>query len=255
MHMFRTVFLALLCYGVITTNAHAAVAAQPPVAHDAVLLPHGTPRGIMLTVHGGGWLDVGEHALAMTRPEAAGFAAQGWIVYNIDYRQGGTSLSDVVAATRWAKARYTQLPLCLYGASAGGQLALVAATIVSGVACVITQGAPTDLVNWHAALSNRMGIVANAKYFFGARGAATITNPVWLATHHHFRHTRLLLVQGTQDKLVEASQAARLCSVAPHCSVAHIRPGAVPFTHGFGAAHDLLSAWHRAAAMLTAVAR
>ncbi len=90
------------------------------------------PRGLVVLVHGGCWLNAFD--LEHTRPLAVEIAARGWETWSVEYRRTGDpgggwpgSLDDVEAAARAiAKARSAR-PLVLAGHSAGGHLALLAA--------------------------------------------------------------------------------------------------------------------------------
>jgi acetyl esterase/lipase len=63
----------------------------------------------------------------------------------VDYPKGGAAVGSVLRSYDKVRARYPGLPVCLYGESAGGHLALLVAAARPDVACVETAGAPTDL--------------------------------------------------------------------------------------------------------------
>ncbi len=99
------------------------------------------PRPLVIYVHGGGW--VGGHtrqagAIADFPAALAGLAAEGFVVASLEYRLAGEAphpaqLQDVRAAVRFLKAnaaRYGIDPsrIALWGGSAGGHLAALAAT-------------------------------------------------------------------------------------------------------------------------------
>jgi acetyl esterase/lipase len=236
--------LGILMLLALGAPASAGVPAAPPVGHDPVLLPAGPARGVVLIFHGGAWVAAGEGMLALTRPEARGLAAAGWIAHNLDYRPGARGLTDVVAAVRWARSRYPRKRLCLYGESAGGHLALVAASRVGGVACVVAQGAPTDLVRWTSDDARTSGMAVHARATFG-RAAGTLANPMWLARHHRLDATRVSLQHLAEDPMVELAQPQRFCRAHPACTVETIAPGETPFTHGLGDARSIGAAWQR----------
>lgn len=103
-------------------------------------------RGVVITIHGGGWFIVGPEAARAERPESALWASRGWTAVNVSYRAGRRSLRDVL----WFYGRVRrhvgkQTPICLTGGSAGGHLALMVAVHRADVDCVIARGAPTDL--------------------------------------------------------------------------------------------------------------
>lgn len=96
-------------------------------------LPTGTPRGVVVVIHGGFWK--AEYDLSLGRPLAASLADEGWAAWNLEYRRvgnggGGPATLDDVAAGIDALA---DLDLDLstvvtLGHSAGGHLAAWAAS-------------------------------------------------------------------------------------------------------------------------------
>lgn len=123
---------------------------QPPAA-TIVQSPAGNVRGTMVMVHGGGWAGpaaTSQNAL-MTMPGET-LRARGWRTVSVDYRAGSDGLEDVIDATRAELALPTGGLLCLYGESAGGQLALDVAAKVAGVDCVIAFAPPDDFEAYQA---------------------------------------------------------------------------------------------------------
>src|SRR4051794_3606567 len=116
---------------------------QAPVSADPVAPPVGT----MLIVHGGGWTghdgDVQRHLLT-ARGDL--FLARGWRVVSVDYNEGPLGIQDVMDAAGAELARGTSNgPLCIYGESSGGHIALMVAARMRSIDCVIGVGTPTDL--------------------------------------------------------------------------------------------------------------
>ena len=94
-----------------------------------VLTPVASPRGVILFVHGGGWVVGTVDVLTDVGKQLA--TATGCIVVMPDYRLAPEHsfpgpLQDCVAAMNWTAARY-DLPLIVAGDSAGGNLAAVLA--------------------------------------------------------------------------------------------------------------------------------
>lgn len=118
---------------------------QAPRRFHQVIAPADEPRGVVLTIHGGGWQWVGEPVAHTEDGNAARFAAAGWVALNVDYRPGRKSVKDVVAWYDWAARRWPGLPICAAGSSAGAHLALMVAVRRPAVRCVIGFGAITDL--------------------------------------------------------------------------------------------------------------
>ena len=94
--------------------------------------PRGASRGTVVVLHGGFWLEAYDVSLA--RPLAADLAARGWTALAVEYRRVGggggypATLDDVSAALDLLAGRTGAGPLVVLGHSAGGQLAVWAAT-------------------------------------------------------------------------------------------------------------------------------
>lgn len=96
-------------------------------------LPSGTPRGLVVVIHGGFWKAA--YGLEYGRPLAASLAEHGWAAWTIEYRRVGSgggvpeTLDDVATAVDTLAGR--DLPLdrvIALGHSAGGHLATWAAS-------------------------------------------------------------------------------------------------------------------------------
>lgn len=109
----------------------------------------------ILVIHGGAW----QGGASMAQGElgtAYWFADHGYGAYVVDYRSAPTmsnTFADVVSAYDYVKSTEKQVygnnqpPICAWGESAGGHLALMLATVRS-LNCVISQAGPTDLVKF-----------------------------------------------------------------------------------------------------------
>ena len=128
--------LGLLCALVVLPAADAQAG-----MHIRWSGPRDARAGVVL-LHGGAWKEVGPAATAALQPAADRFARLGLRVANVDYRPGAASLTDARRALR----RLHRRRVCVYGESAGGQLALMLAARHRSVRCVITVGAVGDLV-------------------------------------------------------------------------------------------------------------
>ncbi|MFB6675052.1 alpha/beta hydrolase [Streptomyces sp. NPDC056390] len=132
-----------------SSGMSASRAAGPPMARVSdhrvevkdgavdvrLFVPEGDVRGLMVYYHGGGWVIGGI-------PQSDAFARiladrTGWAVLLVDYRLAPehrypTAVDDAWSALLWAADRTTELvgadlPLCVAGDSAGGNLAAVVA--------------------------------------------------------------------------------------------------------------------------------
>lgn len=150
----------------------------PPVAEPAISDPVGAVRGTMIMVHAGGWAGHDEYAQdqLMERPGRQ-LLALGWRIVSLDFEEGTAGLQDVLNAAGAELERRTSTgPVCIYGESSGGHLALVAASRLRAINCVIALGPPTDLSLYQqeaaASADGRMKLVAyQMSRFFGTTDA------------------------------------------------------------------------------------
>lgn len=122
-----------------------------------------TPRAAVIVIHGGSWAR-GDKADPEVRDACVRLADQGFVAFSINYRLAPAAvfpaqLDDVQSAVTWLRApeqseRFGIDPdrIGLLGASAGGHLAALAASIGAGdltvearVAAVVDLSGPTDL--------------------------------------------------------------------------------------------------------------
>jgi acetyl esterase/lipase len=131
-------------------------------------LPAGTPRGVVVVIHGGFWRAA--YDLTLGTPLAAGLAAEGWAAWNLEYRRVGggpgggggvpATLDDVAAGIDRLRDLGLDLSTVLtLGHSAGGHLAAWAASRGRSerwrggvdVTGVVSQAGVLDLRSAHAA--------------------------------------------------------------------------------------------------------
>lgn len=233
--------VALAAVAVLSCLPGAAPAATPllrpapapspaPVAAPISADPAGPARGTVILIHGGGWIghDARAQRHLMQQPGDL-FLQRGWRVVSIDYGEGASGLQDVLDATGSELARGTgDGPLCLYGESSGGHLAMIAASRLPAVDCVIGVGTPTDIVNYQAeAVPNpepRAKLVAlrTARFFGTAPAELAPWDPVTLAPT--IRADLLLLREG-DDAVVSAAHAQRVQAARPTTQVLDLEPG------------------------------
>lgn len=104
-----------------------------PSQFGELFRPEGTPRGVVVVIHGGYWHE--QYDLSLSRPLAKDLAAKGWIAWNLEYRRiengGGwpTTFDDIAAGID----KLADIPniatdkVVTLGHSAGGHLAVWAA--------------------------------------------------------------------------------------------------------------------------------
>lgn len=108
-----------------------------PSQFGELSLPTGTPRGVVVVIHGGFWKAA--YDLSLGRPLAASLIEEGWAAWNIEYRRVGpvdrggggglpATFDDVAAAIdRLGDLELDLSTVVTLGHSAGGHLAVWAA--------------------------------------------------------------------------------------------------------------------------------
>ena len=115
--------------GLLTPIIAGQPAPAPIQTPSAALVATPAPvRGTMIMVHGGGWSGPGplSQQPLMTMPGET-LSQRNWRIVSIDYHAGAAGLQDVIDAAGSELTQPTGGLLCIYGESAGAQLALVAA--------------------------------------------------------------------------------------------------------------------------------
>lgn len=171
------------------------------------------PAPVIAFIHGGCWLNA--YDIAHTRPFAAALSAAGYAVWSIEYRRTGDagggwpgSYQDIQAALRALSEQQMDLSrLAIMGHSAGGHLALLAAAEAPAdldVDAVIGLAAITDLPAY--ANGDNSCERATASFMGGEPEAIPEryqqANPAARPVH-----VQTVLIQGTADRIVAASQA------------------------------------------------
>lgn len=209
----------------------------------------GPPKRVMMFIHGGAWFVVGREALEVERSLAGDWRKAGWQTISVTYRGCKKSVGDVSKFYDLVRERVgPNVPICLFGQSAGGHLALMVAARRPDVACVVSLAGPSDL---RAAAKQGRAEAASgagpaklaegsavgtgfAKAAFGKRNlrkASPITRARWI-------FARLLLATAKNDVLVPGGQdynlAARVAHRRPgaYIDTARPEPGSFPFIHG-----------------------
>jgi acetyl esterase/lipase len=247
--MRRRLLLAALIAACALPAAPLATAGAPFVE---VLEPSGQPvRGVVIGIHGGAWYGVGREIALQVRDDLERWRARGWRGVIVDYPKGGDAVDSVLRAFDRVRARYGRdVPICLYGESAGGQLALVvAAERGADVACVETAGAPTDL----GAIDASVGLRAahadrNARMAFPGDALARFS-PVRMAGAIR---APLLLTHLRTDPVIGVAHAYSMGAAVAGSRVVVLEPGRVGWVHGAVAS---LGPVERAEAALDARAR
>ena len=233
--------------GVSASEAAASAASSAaqqatPVAGPVSADPAGPARGTMIMVHAGGWAghDAHSQGLLMDRPGAQ-LVAQGWRVVSLDYNEGTAGLQDVLDAAGAELARGSSTgPLCLYGESAGAHLALVAASRLRAIDCVIALGAPTDLMLYESDAAGgtdtqRLIVAHQMRRFFGSTGEQVA--PWDLVALAPSIRADVLLIHEADDTVVPAVHNERFVAVRPSTESIELEAGdpadaSTSFVHG-----------------------
>lgn len=125
-----------------------------PSQFGELSLPSGTPRGVVVVIHGGFWKAA--YDLSLGRPLAASLVEQGWAAWNLEYRRvgngGGTpeTFDDVAAGIdKLGDLDLDLSTVVTLGHSAGGHLAVWAAGRTDPavpVTAAVSQAGVLDLV-------------------------------------------------------------------------------------------------------------
>lgn len=241
-----------------------ALGAQGPAYSEtgAPTTASGETRGVVLLLHGGGWLLSGSWAATGMRPDADRWRARGWRTVNASYRACGDAIDDVIAFVDHINARIDdRTPLCVVGTSAGAHLALLAAALrPAAVDCVVSQSGPTDLAA--LAAEQTYDPVTGGRWTAGpiavhnlAAAAFGTENLTRLSPAHHPISARMLVAIGEHDWLLAPSQATAFASAqralnpAARVQALVLQSGAAAWGHG-AVSPAAIDAFHQAEAAL-----
>jgi acetyl esterase/lipase len=206
------------------------------------------PRGVMLVIHGGSWVDNGSFWVQTMRADADRWRARGWETVNFTYRSCGQSLGDVLWFYDRARTWFGAATICALGTSAGAHLGLLIGANRPDLYCAVSQAGPTDLstiqnertynpaTGLHDStlggrLVHNLGAAAFgdenlAAYSPAAQASATLKN------------TRVLQAFSADDAFVpfqqaaDLAQAVRAANPAAYVDNVQLATGTIPFGHG-----------------------
>ena len=250
----------LAAFAVFAAPAHANEASEirrvlkPAPFFTEVFAPKRAPRGVAITLHKGSWSATGAAAAASEHADDRAWVRRRWLAVNSSYRPGATGLADIRLVYRrvWRAVRHN-LPVCLVGASSGGNLALTAAEGLPGLSCVVAEATPTDLVNI-ASQPVYDGSTTGPAYIHDAAVQA-LGEPNLAAFSPLFDadriSARVLFAQAEQDPLIPDQQSGDMCvRLAERCAGAmRMAPGPLWFVHA-GVARSQLAAFRDAESRL-----
>ena len=225
-----------------------------PLELDLYLPEADGPLPVVVYVHGGGW----QRGTRREPPPliAADFydqiAGQGLAVAAVDYRLSGEAcfpapLEDVRTAVGWVRDHAAAYGLdaervFLWGDSAGGHLALLAALTGAAVRAAVAWFPVTDLAGMPSDLADAGGIPdrgpdSREARFLGAPASSVpdLARQASPVAHAHAGAPPILLLHGTVDDLVPAAQSVRLAEALGRAGAAvelELVPGATHFWKG-----------------------
>jgi acetyl esterase/lipase len=233
---------------------YGVVIGYRPLELDLYLPSVEGPTPVVVYVHGGGW----QRGSRRDPPPLLdadfydGIAAEGFAVAAVDYRLSGEArfpapLQDVRAAVDWVRDNAGVYGLdagrvFLWGDSAGGHLALLAALTASGVRAAVAWFPVTDLGGMPSDLVSAGGVAdlgpdSREARLLGAPAASVpdLARQASPVAHAHAGAPPILLQHGTVDDLVPAAQSVRLASELRAAGAAvelELVPGATHFWKG-----------------------
>ena len=218
---------------------------------------HMPPIGWVLVIPGGGWQAADAKAVARVDYHAKFFRAHGWGTYDVGYRAGEKSLPDVLSAYDALRKRVgSHARICAWGTSAGGNLALLLASWRPTLACVISEGGPTDLFSFpNEAAWAPPGVSPTTgptwlynKFVLGVLGRSNIRRYTPVLRARKIR-AKLLLGASTRDALVPQLQMWEMWVIRPDNTRTMLLDGSTlpedNFTHG-GVTPSALARWQKA---------
>jgi acetyl esterase/lipase len=215
----RVFAAAVLAALVLAPAARAQDAPSEVLKSDPYYLSffeaEGQQLGTVLLLHGGGWRgDKGPAADDEMRQYIDRLTGWGYDVANLGYRTGLPGLADAVDAFDLIRQRTgPRERVCLFGGSAGAQLALfVAAERGASVDCVVDFLGPPDLTAWGSQPGADLGRNLAVEAFGAQRLAALspinmvdrITAPVLVGA----APCDIFIELSDQERFVEALNAA-----------------------------------------------
>lgn len=171
--------------------------------------PDGPSRGVVVVIHGGFWQ--AQYDLSLGRPLAVALAAAGWTAYNIEYRRVGngggwpatfddvSAAIDALADVEGAESG----PVITLGHSAGGHLAVLAASRPDPVVAVTAAVSQAGVLDLAAAVRDDLGGHA-VQHFLATDAVVPAADPTLLLPVE----VPVRCIHGDRDDIVPASQSS-----------------------------------------------
>lgn len=191
----------------------------------------GTPKGVVMLLHGGGW-QPNRAAYESEMPTAAQLQKLGYATVVIGYGEGATGFRQIQSVYSHVRHRYPGLPVCVHGFSAGGNLGLMLAARERDITCVLGISAPTDLTTIK---SQGGGEAYNLAVDAFGQSRLRDWSPV---KHAGSINAKVMLLAGASDPVVPAAQAREFARAVPGTQVDVIPAGSAPVVWLHGAKVD-----------------
>ena len=146
----------------------------------------------------------------------------------VGYDEGATGFREIKQVYSKVRQRYPDLPVCVHGFSAGGNLGLMLAAREQGIDCVLALAAPTDL----PALKDQ-GAGETYDLAVDAFGEDQLAD--WSPVRDAKRiDAQVLLINAQSDPVVPVAQAREFVKARPGTQLVVIPPGSAPldWLHG-----------------------
>lgn len=204
----------------------------PPIHY----VPEKPAKAVVVTVHGGAWLAVGEKYRDSIAPQAKRFFRSGYEVWNIDYRAGRDGVSDVRSFVGQLASQETR-PIIAWAESAGAHIALTVARNNKDIDGVIGWAGPYDLPALKSADKGWAPLHPIAEAVFGLDGLKQMS-PALLPWK---KRTPMLLAGATNDLEVPYSQVLAMEQRASWADTIKLRAGNKKWEHSLVMPSDIKS--------------
>jgi acetyl esterase/lipase len=242
--------LAVLLAAAVLLALPAAAAAQYPYSqepvHDPIEFTPPRPRATVVLVHAGGWAGADRRQQdGVWQRVSPALTAKGHRVVSLDYGPGAVEgLAAVIRAVDAERAAGAKV-VCLYGESAGGHLALLAAELDRDVDCVATFAAPTHFGALRDAAAEHPEWPGYGHVFHNIIEPVFGSDPAGWEPWEPARHVDgleadLLLMRGDDDPVIPPGQVDRVARQVPTARTYSAAPAPTAWVHGTAAPGPVL---------------
>ena len=207
----------------------SAFAGRAVPAYEVTSPVGGQPsKGVVLAIHGGGWVMVGPGALRAMDGDVLRWNERGYTVVNVDYRAGAASVDDALAFYDAIRRWQPHAKVGATGQSAGGHLSMMIAAQRSDLDFVVSLAGPSDLVHLNEGTERSRQLKEGVDRLWNPAGQVA-NSPALQAGR---MGARMLLGTGARDELVPPMQDERMRRARPDLvQTMVLAPGDRPFIH------------------------